>query len=75
MTGIKRSSTLSPMTDNTQLTTSLRLTEEDKEQLAKAKKLIARKGFKVKTADALRAALYFFVEMKEAEKSVKPTQK
>jgi len=63
------------MTDNTQLTTSLRLTEEDKEQLAKAKKIISRKGLKVKTADALRAALYFFVETKEAEKSDKPTQK
>ena len=63
------------MADNTQLTTSLRLTEEDKEQLAKAKKLIARKGLTVKTADALRAALYFFVETKEAEKSVKKEQK
>lgn len=63
------------MPDNTQLTTSLRLTEEDKEQLAKAKKIISRKGLKVKTADALRAALYFFVEQKEAEKPGKPTPK
>jgi len=62
------------MTDNTQLTTSLRLTKEDEEQLAKAKKFITRKGLKVNTADALRAALYFFVEAKEAEKK-QPTQK
>ena len=56
--------------------TSLRLTDEDRRQIAKAQKLIATKGVKVTIADALKAALYFFVETKEAEKSVKqPTQK
>lgn len=54
---------------------SIRLSKEDNEQLAKAKKIIGYKGIKVKTAEALRAALYFFVEHKEAEKSDKPTQK
>ena len=59
-----------------QQVTSLALTDEDRRQIEKAKKILATKGMKVTLADAIKAALYFFVEQKEAEKSVKqPTQK
>jgi len=56
-------------------TTSLKLTEEDHLTVEKAKKLISKKGMRVSLTDTWKAALYFFVETKEAEKSVKPTQK
>lgn len=54
---------------------SLRLSDEDNKQVAEAKKIIKRKGIKVTTTDALKAALYFFVE-KHGEKSAEqPTPK
>jgi hypothetical protein len=63
------------MTDTSKLTT-LKLTDEDRRTVEKAKRLIAPKGVKVSLAQTLKAALYFFVESKEAEKSVnKPTTK
>jgi muramoyltetrapeptide carboxypeptidase LdcA involved in peptidoglycan recycling len=58
-----------------QKVTSLALTDEDRRTVEKAKKILETKGMKVTLADTLKAALYFFVEQKEAEKSVKPTSK
>jgi len=57
--------------------TSIRLSEEDKAKIAKAKKHIpVPRKVKLTAADVLREALYFFVDAKEAEKSVdKPTPK
>jgi hypothetical protein len=55
---------------------SMRLTDEDNKQVAEAKRIIKRKGVKVSTTDALKAALYFFVEKHGEEKSAEqPTSK
>lgn len=57
------------MTDKSARVTSLKLTEEDRRAIEKAKKILAPKGMRVSLADALRAALHFYVEQKEADKS------
>lgn len=66
------------MDNNTIKTTSLRLTDEDVHQVEEARRILAtNKGMKIKVADVLRTALYFFVEQKKAEKKQgnKPTLK
>jgi ADP-ribosylglycohydrolase len=62
------------MTDKLK-TTSLKLTEEDRRTVEKARKILTQKGMSVTITDTLKAALYFFVESKEAEKSADKVQK
>ena len=56
------------MTDEPKVT-SLKLTKEDRQMVEKAKKILSTKGITITLADTLKAALYFFVEQKEADKS------